>query len=181
MTRGIGIVLCLMCAALAPAGCGSPYRTAEKDGWNHYGAFPKVGGDVVALGAVKGDETDIIVEGKVVNMCRTSGCWIMLEDERGDQLFVQFEDEGFQLPTNAIGHRAVAHGKGHVRVIPVEQRRHFAEVSGASKEEIAKITEPEHTTMLLADSVYIDGDDLAPAMTEEEAEAACEAAHGGEQ
>ena len=181
MTRGFGIVALLVCAAGSMmSGCQSqhPYTAAQAGGWNHYGTSPAMVGDAVALGMVRGDERDIVVEGTVTKMCRTSGCWVMLEDERGDALFVQCEDAGFHLPTNAIGHRAVAHGKGHVHVIPVERRRHFAEVSGASAEEIARITEPERRIMLLADSVFVEGEDLERAMTEEEADAACEAAHG---
>ena len=101
----------------------------------------------------------------------------MLQDEAGDELFVACESQGFHLPTNAIGHRIVAHGSGKVHVIPQEQRRHMAEVSGASDEEVAQLVGPDFMVMLLADSVFIEGDDLKKAYTAEEAAIACE---GGE-
>jgi hypothetical protein len=163
---------------LLAAGCQStcPYAAAQEEGWSHYGANPDVSARTVALGAVKGDEHNIIVQGTITKMCTTSGCWALINDNRGGELFVMCEDKGFHLPTDAIGHKLVAHGNGHVNVTTVEQRRHFAEVSGAGPEEIEAITEPEYTIMLIADSVLLKGDDLKRAYTPEEAEAACEAA-----
>ena len=173
----------LVCLLAAGCQTTSPYATAQKEGWHHYGANPDVSHDLVALGAVRGDEQDIIVHGTITKMCTTSGCWALITDDHGGELFVMCEDKGFHLPTNAIGHRLVAHGDGHVNVTSVEERRHFAEVSGAAPEEIEAITEPEYTVMLIADSVFLKGDDLSRAYTPEEAEEACEAAeheHAGE-
>jgi hypothetical protein len=172
-------------ACLLAAGCQStcPYANAQKEGWSHYGANPDVSGRLVALGAVKGDEQDIVVQGTITKMCTTSGCWALISDDHGGELFVMCEDKGFHLPTNAVGHDLVAHGDGHVNVTTVEQQRHFAEVSGAAPEEIAAITEPQYTIMLIADSVFLKGDDLRRAYTPQEAEEACEAAedeHPGE-
>jgi hypothetical protein len=168
----------LVCLSAAGCQSASPYAAAQGEGWSHYGADPEVSHRLVALGAVQGDEQDIIVRGTITKMCTTSGCWALITDEQGAELLVMCEDEGFHLPTNAIGHQLVAHGHGHVNVTPVEQRRHFADVSGATPEEIAAITEPEYTVMLIADSVYLKGDDLRRAYTPEEAAAACEAAEG---
>jgi hypothetical protein len=173
-------VAALICAFAAGCQSTSPYAAAREEGWNHYGADPEVSGGLVALGAVKGDEQDITVKGTITNMCTTSGCWALINDDSGGELFVMCEDRGFHLPTNAIGHELVAHGDGHVNVTTVEQRRHFAEASGASPQEIQAITEPEYTIMLVADSVFIRGDDLKRAYTPEEAEEACEAAEGGD-
>ncbi|MDY7107904.1 MAG: DUF4920 domain-containing protein [Planctomycetota bacterium] len=173
----------LVCLLAAGCQTTSPYATAREEGWHHYGANPDVSHDLVALGAVKGDEQDIIVHGTITKMCTTSGCWALITDDHGGELFVMCEDKGFHLPTDAIGHELVAHGDGHVNVTPVEQRRHFAEVSGATPEEIEAITEPQYTIMLIADSVYLRGDDLSRAYTPEEAAEACEAAeheHAGE-
>ncbi|UCD76065.1 MAG: DUF4920 domain-containing protein [Phycisphaerales bacterium] len=177
LTRRLAMVLLAGLSVIALAGCQCPYAKARDAGWSHYGGYPQPSGKVVALGAVKGDEKDIIVEGTAISMCIRSGGWVMLQDKRGDELFVACESQGFHLPTNAIGHRIVAHGNGKVHVIPEEQRRHMAEVSGASEEEIAEIVGPDFMVMLLADSVFIEGNDLVKALTAEEAAVACE---GGE-
>lgn len=177
---GLGrAAMVVLAAAMACAlsGCQCPYEQARQEGWNHYGQHPAVSGRAVALGAVAGDEKDIIVEGTATRMCVRSGGWVMLQDSAGDELFVSCESQGFHLPTNAIGHRIVAHGNGKLHVIAEEQRRHMAEVSGASAEEIAEIVGPDFMVMLLADSVFIEGDDLKRAYTAEEAAIACE---GGE-
>jgi hypothetical protein len=169
----------LAAGSLALSGCQSnPAAGAEHAGWAHYGLTESSGGAVMEIGEVKGHEKDIIVEGEALKMCTTSGCWVVIRDEAGSEIFVMCEDEGFHLPTNTVGHRVMAHGDGTVKVTTVEQLRHYAQVSGASKEEIARITQPERTISLVADSVYILGDDLDIAMTPEEAEAACEAASG---
>lgn len=172
----------LAAGSLVLSGCQSgPAACTNSAGWNHYGLTEASGGTAMQVGQVRGDETDIIVEGEAFKMCTTSGCWVAIRDEAGDEIFVMCEDEGFHLPTNAVGHRVVAHGDGAVKVTPVADLKHYAEVSGASKAEIAKITEPKRTIMLIADSVLIQGDDLNLAPTPEQAAEACEAAHGQEE
>jgi hypothetical protein len=159
------------------AGCqaGSPYATAQEKGWNHYGQEPASVGDYVALGAIQGDEQGIVVDGLITETCETSGCWAKIVDDDGNEIIVLTEEKKFHLPRNCTGHRAVAHGNVQVRVISVEEQRHWAEVSGASPDEVAAITEPDRKLLLIADSVYLEGDDFVAAYTEAEAEAACEA------
>lgn len=173
----MGWMSVLAAGALAPGGCqtSQPASTANA-GWTHYGPTDSPGGTAMQVSQIKGNEREIIVEGEAVKMCTTSGCWVVIRDDAGSELFVTCEDEGFHLPTNTVGHRVVAHGDGAVEVKSVQELRHYAQVSGASKEEIARITEPERTISLVAHSVYIRGDDLDPALTPRQAEAACEAA-----
>jgi hypothetical protein len=166
---------CLVLAGCQTTGTGTPYETAQQEGWSHYGGKPRSVGPYVALGAIQGDEQDIVVEGVITETCLTSGCWAKIVDEDGHGLTVITEEKKFHLPRNCVGHRAVAHGKVEVRVIPVEQRRHYAEVAGASPEEVARITEPQRMLLLIADSVYLEGSGLGEAYTVEQAEEACEA------
>ena len=154
-----------------------PYHAAKEKNWNHYGIDVCTPGPHVALGTLKGGETDVVVSGLVTETCKVSGCWATIDDGK-DELIVLCEDSGFHLPGNCVGHDAVAHGRTEVRITPVDQLRHFAEVSGASPEEVAAITKPERMIVLIADSVFLKGDDLKRAYTHEEAEAACEAAGG---
>jgi hypothetical protein len=169
----------LAAGVLVLAGCqttGSPYAKAQNEGWKHYGQEPQRVGDYVALGAIAGDEQGIVVDGLVTETCETSGCWAKIVDGDGNEIIVITEEKQFHLPRNCTGHRAVAHGNVQVRVISVEEQRHWAEVSGASPEAVAAITEPDRKLLLIADSVYLDGDGFVAAYTEEEAKAACEAA-----
>jgi hypothetical protein len=169
-------LICFMLAGCQTTGSGTPYATAQQEGWHHYGTAPGSVGDYVALGALKGDERNIVVEGRITETCTTSGCWAKIVDGKGHELIVLTEEKQFHLPRNCAGHRAVAHGDMQLREMPVEQRRHYAEVSGASAEEIASITEPSYTLILIADSVYLEGEGFVEAYTVEEAEKACEEA-----
>lgn len=170
----------VLAAASLFAGCaGDSYSKAQSGGWNHFGPVQDIEKtNYVALGAFSGEETDVVIEGTILEMCETSGCWAKLVDDAGNEVFVLCEPHGFHLPKNAAGHTVVAHGDGQIRVVPVADQKHFAEVSGASEEEIAQITEPKVMKMLVADSVYIEGADLVKAYTPEEALEQCEAEHG---
>ncbi|MHC4219897.1 MAG: DUF4920 domain-containing protein [Planctomycetota bacterium] len=170
----------LVAVYLAVAGCAStgsttPYKTAQQDGWSHYGSEPRNVGAYVALGALQGDERNIVVEGVITETCTTSGCWAKIVDKKGHEIIVLTEESRFHLPRNCAGHRAVAHGNMEVREISVEQRRHYAEVAGASPDQIAAITEPQHSLLLIADSVYLEGEGFVDAYSVQEAEAACKA------
>ncbi|MHC5007189.1 MAG: DUF4920 domain-containing protein [Planctomycetota bacterium] len=166
---------CLVAVGCASTGSKTPYETAQQEGWNHYGWAPDDVGAYVALGALQGDEQNVVVKGVITETCSTSGCWIKIDDKKGHDIIVLTEESKFHLPRNCTGHRAVAHGNMEVREIPVEQRRHYAEVAGASPEEIAKITEPQRTLVLIAGSVFLEGEGFVDAYTVEEAEAACKA------
>lgn len=167
----------LAAGALALGGCQTSQSTSTANArWTHYGPTDSPGGTAMQVSQIKGNEREIIVEGEAVKMCTTSGCWVVIRDDAGTELFVTCEDEGFHLPTNTVGHRVMAHGDSAVEVKSVQELKHYAQVSGASKEEIARITEAERTISLVAHSVYIRGNDLDRALTPEQAEAACEAA-----
>jgi hypothetical protein len=133
--------------------------TASDDGWNHYGAEGKDNGPTVSLGMISGEESNVIVEATIVDVCPKKGCWMRVTD--GEQeLFVRFQDYGFFVPMNAAGREVVMHGTSVAQVASVEELRHYAEDAGKSAEEIAAITEPETRVTYFADSVYIAGTGL---------------------
>ena len=71
-------------------------------------------------------------------------------------MMVRFKDYGFFVPTKGLeGRRAVMQGYASKETTDVATLRHYAEDAGKSKEEIAKITEPETSLMFLADGVLI--------------------------
>ena len=134
-------------------------ETARDDGWNRYGTADRDAGPVIALAAVEGDMSNVIVEGTITDVCAKKGCWMTVAGG-GTELFVRFQDYGFFVPRNAAGHRVVMHGTSVAQVTSVEELRHYAEDAGKSPEEIAAITEPQARTVFFADSVYIEGGGL---------------------
>jgi hypothetical protein len=165
--------------ALSACQTTSPYETAKNDGWSHFGEQPTVSGQTVALGAIGGDEQDVIIEGTVKEMCTTAGCWLVLTDDGGNEVFVT-TDHKFFLPRNATNHHVVAHGHAKMMEVSVEQLRHLAKDAGKSPEEIAEITEPEMQVKFVADSIFIEGRDLEKPYEPAAAAEACEEAHEGE-
>lgn len=148
-------------ACLALSGCArdTAMSAASENGWGHYGSSGGEAGNAVALGALAGGESNVIIEGTIESVCPKKGCWMRVTD--GEKtLFVRFQDYGFFVPMNAAGRPVVAHGTAVANTASVEELRHYAEDAGKSLEEIAKITEPETRVTFYADSVYIEGDGL---------------------
>ena len=74
----------------------------------------------------------------------------------GEKMMVRFKDYGFFVPLKGLeGKHAVMQGYASKETTDVATLRHYAEDAGKSKEEIAKITEPETSLMFLADGVLI--------------------------
>lgn len=152
--------LCVLGSLICALGLGcqskSPMKTANSEGWSHYGAEGKNNGPTVALGMISGGESNVIVEATIVEVCPKKGCWMSVARD-GQELFVKFQDYGFFVPMNAAGHDVVMHGTSLAQEISVEELRHYAEDAGKTPEEIALITRPETLVTFYADSVYIAG------------------------
>ena len=101
------------------------------------------------------DEMQAKVEGKVNNVCQAKGCWMTLDKGDGTTMRVTFKDYGFFVPKNISGKTVVINGKAYVDVTSVDELKHYAEDAGKSKEEIAKITEPEKALAFEADGVIV--------------------------
>jgi hypothetical protein len=158
---GLPVVVSLICALAAGCQSSTPMTAASDDGWSRYGAEGKDKGPTVALGMIGGDESNVIVEATIVEVCQKKGCWMRVTD--GEQeLFVRFQDYGFFVPMNAAGREVVMHGTSVAQVASVEELRHYAEDAGKSDREIKAITEPETRVTFFADSVYIAGPGLDP-------------------
>jgi hypothetical protein len=145
------------------AGCQTttPMEQARDDDWSRFGAEGRDTGPHLALGALQGGESNVIVKATIVDVCAKKGCWMQVKDG-DDELFVRFQDYGFFVPRNAAGHRVVMHGTSQLQVTSVDELRHYAEDAGKSPEEIAAITEPQQRVVFFADSVYIEGAGLEP-------------------
>ena len=125
-----------------------------------YGAAITPDGAITTADLVKNmsltDSMATKVECEIVTSCIKKGCWMDVQLPGGDVMKVRFKDYGFFVPTKGLeGKRAVLQGYASKETTDVATLRHYAEDAGKSKEEIEKITEPEHSLMFLADGVLI--------------------------
>lgn len=106
------------------------------------------------------DKADnIVVTGTITEVCQKAGCWVKLENEEGDDIFVKFkETDGnheLVIPKDFAGKTAIVHGKASKKTISVKDQKHYAEDAGDSEEEIAKITKPKQELRIDATGVVI--------------------------
>lgn len=95
------------------------------------------------------------VEGTVESVCKVKGCWMKVKTSDGQTMRVTFKDYGFFVPKDIVGKTVVVEGTAETSTTPVADLRHFAQDAGKSKEEIAKITEPEKALTFVADGVIV--------------------------
>lgn len=57
------------------------------------------------------NEFNATVTGLVSEYCKGEGCWLTLENQGGEPLFVEVENKAFVLPHNIMGKVAVVTGK----------------------------------------------------------------------
>jgi len=101
------------------------------------------------------DEMPAKVEGTVKSVCQAKGCWMTLDKGDGTTMRVTFKDYGFFVPKDISGKTVVLNGKAYVNTTTVAELQHYAEDAGKSKEDIARITEPEKALAFEADGVIV--------------------------
>ncbi|TDG37171.1 DUF4920 domain-containing protein [Pedobacter changchengzhani] len=95
------------------------------------------------------------VEGKVVEVCKKKGCFMVLETANGQGMRVTFKDYAFFMPKDIVGKTVVLDGIAKKQTISVEKLKHYAEDAHKSKEEIAKITKSKNELAFEAKGVVI--------------------------
>jgi len=130
--------------------------------WNQYGTADSINRTPIGVDYLaEEDEAQVTVVADIVEVCTTKGCWMVIADENGENpVRVTFKDYSFFVPRNSKGHKAVISGQSKLITRDVAYLRHIAEDQGKSLEEIAKITEPVQQLEIIADKVYIQGNDL---------------------
>jgi len=92
----------------------------------------------------------------IITSCTKKGCWMDVTMPDGGVMKVRFKDYGFFVPTKGLeGKEAIMEGTATKEVTDVAALKHYAEDAGKSKEEIAKITEPETSWTFEAIGVLI--------------------------
>ena len=136
-----------------------PTADAKKKGKLYGAAFTESNVmDAKDLSTKMGSSTNmpnVAVKGKIAQVCQAEGCWIKLKNESGEDVFVKFKDHAFLVPKDLAGKKAVVYGTAVKKTVSVEERRHLAEDAGASKEDMAAITEPREELRIEATGVRI--------------------------
>lgn len=103
----------------------------------------------------KADTLHTKVTGTVEAVCKVKGCWMKVRLPEGKTMRVSFRDYDFFVPKDIEGKTVVFEGDAFTRTTPVNELKHYAEDAGKSKEEIAKITQPEKALVFVADGVIV--------------------------
>jgi hypothetical protein len=106
-----------------------------------------VEGNVIELAAVttamKGEERkDLKVRGKVEEVCKKKGCWMVMKLGNGEDMRVTFKDYKFFVPKDLAGKEVVLDGYAYLDTTSVKQLQHYAKDGGKSDAEIAAIVSP---------------------------------------
>lgn len=103
-----------------------------------------------------GKKVPMVVEGTVKDVCTKKGCWINVVLNDGTVLFIKMKDYAFFVPKAGLEGKTVQlKGEGFKEVFSVEELQHYAADGGKSKEEIAKITEPETKYRFTATGIQV--------------------------
>ena len=95
------------------------------------------------------------IKAKVLDVCTKKGCWINLELNKDEKVFVKMKDYAFFLPEDVVGKTIILEGEAFEKVTSVNELRHYAEDAGKSTEEINKITEPEKSIRFMASGIVV--------------------------
>ena len=101
------------------------------------------------------EEMSAKVTGVVESVCKAAGCWMKVKTTDGQTMRVTFKDYGFFVPKDIAGKTVVFEGVAKVKTTSVAMLKHYAEDGGKSKEEIAKITQPEKAIGFVATGVMV--------------------------
>ncbi len=97
-----------------------------------------------------------VFEGSIVQTCQKAGCWMEVAMPVGDGMTVFMKDHAFAVPLEKCeGKKTFVKGEAYFKELSVAYLQHLAEDAGKSKEEIAKITEPQKQLVFNASGVQI--------------------------
>ncbi len=102
-------------------------------------------------------EAQVKLEAEILTTCKMKGCWMTVKLDNGDEMRVTFKDYGFFVPKDSVdGKKTIIAGTIKKDVTDVEALKHFAQDSGETPEEIAKIVEPKKELTFIATGVIIE-------------------------
>lgn len=103
----------------------------------------------------EGDTLDVKFKTSIKEVCQKKGCWMSVDLDGNEEVFVKFKDYEFFVPMNAQDKEVVLNGKAYVNVESVADLKHYAKDAGKSQTAIDSITMPEVRYSFMADGVLI--------------------------
>lgn len=101
------------------------------------------------------DTLEVKVASKIVDVCQKKGCWMNLELNEKENVFVKFKDYGFFMPFNAAESEVIVNGKAFIELTSIDDLKEYAKDAGKSQAAIDSIVAPETNYSFLADGVLI--------------------------
>jgi hypothetical protein len=101
------------------------------------------------------DSMKVKLTGTINEVCQKKGCWMTMNIGNDKTMQVKFKDYAFFVPKDASGKTVFIEGVAFTDTTSVAELQHYAEDGGKSKEEIAKITEPEISISFEASGVLL--------------------------
>jgi hypothetical protein len=103
---------------------------------------------------------DVVVTGTITEVCQAAGCWVKLENEGGEDIFVKFHEpekgnHEMVVPKDISGKTITVYGVASKKTVSVKEQQHFAEDAGDDKEDIAKISKPKQTLRIDATGAVV--------------------------
>ena len=100
---------------------------------------------ISALSTAMKDEKkmDMKIRGKVEEVCKKKGCWIVMKLNDGQEMRVTFKDYKIFLPIDVLGKEVILDGFAYRDTTTVERLQHYAKDGGRSDKEIAAIVRPK--------------------------------------
>jgi len=100
---------------------------------------------ITALSTAMKDEKkmDMKIRGKVEEVCKKKGCWIIMKLNDGQEMRVTFKDYKIFLPKDVLGREVILDGFAYRDTTTVEMLQHYAKDGGKSEKEIADIVDPK--------------------------------------
>ena len=135
-------------ATAAEPAHAAPVAVASADGWTAYGsamtlpsAQPADG--ILADPAKYADQT-VRVTGKVSSVCQKAGCWLVLADDKGNQMRVTMKEHSFAVPKDCNGQLADIEGKLVQKAVDPKLVEHYkSEGDGGAVPEDGKTVHAE--------------------------------------
>ena len=99
-------------------------------------------------------DKQVVMEAKVDNVCTAKGCWMTLQGSK-KTFRVKFHDYSFFVPVSLKGKKVWVEGQVEQKQLSLKETKHYLEDAGASKEEIAAVTQPSFEYRIIAKGVKV--------------------------
>lgn len=157
-------ILSIISIALFSA-CGGNKESAENTTTTVDTTLQYFGDSITQADAIAADQLGVQMKGKdslkvkltgtIEEVCQKKGCWMNMNIGSNQSMKVRFKEYAFFVPKDAGGKTVFLEGVAYNDTISIAELKHYAEDGGKTKEEIAKITEPEISISFEANGVII--------------------------